>query len=260
MKSSSKTRVTQSLKALFISITSVLIISGCTMVPEQIDVAENQNLVSFETLSKDKSNNSVKGEKARWGGKIVSVTNKKDVSEIEIIYFPENRFGKPITGDESSGRFKAVVDGFIDPIVFEQGRLITVVGEVGDMQMDIIGEQEYQYPTLSAQGYYMWKESRAAEAYAFSPFFFRAGFHPGFFNPWYDPFWHRRYSSRFFFHNRFDRNHRRLSGYRHHGNQNTGRAQTSNSSSSDSTRRSVRRSQAATRDYTRTHRPVVKEK
>jgi outer membrane lipoprotein len=249
----------KSIKALFISLSSIFIITGCAIVPNEIDVNESEKLVSFEAVSKDKENLSAKGEKARWGGKIVSVVNKKDVSEIEIVYFPENRYGKPVTGDDSSGRFKAVVEGFIDPVVFESGRLITVVGEVGDITLDIIGEQEYQYPTLKAQGYYMWKEKRPMEAYAFSPFGFRPGFHPGFFYPWYDPFWHSRFSSRFYLHNRFhtgNRNHHR--GHRQWGNSSAsgGRNQSSNSGSTRSAPRAATRT---TRD-TKPHQPVVRER
>lgn len=182
------------------------LVTGCVNVPNEIDVAENTNLVPFDKVnasivnvgpSTDASlttDNS--GQKARWGGKIVSVVNKKDVSEIEVVFFPENSYGKPKTGMPSSGRFKAVVEGFVDPLVFEQGRLITVVGEVGQSQSGIIGEQDYLYPTLNAMGYYMWKESTninvELDTFGFSPFSYRSGFNNSFFNPWYDP-WYRRH-------------------------------------------------------------------
>lgn len=157
------------------------------MTPENIEVAEVDNLVTYV----DSKSGSLEGKKARWGGKIVSVQNKKDVSEIEIVYFPEARSGKPRTGEPSDGRFKAVVSGFVDPLVFEEGRLITVVGEVGATSVGIIGEQEYQYPVLNAVGYHMWKETSdvRVDTFAFSPFGFHYGFNRGFYNPWYSP-WH----------------------------------------------------------------------
>lgn len=181
-------------------------LSACVTVPSEIDVAKNANLVPFEkvsnsivTVGPDAEGTSTQvdtGKKARWGGKIVSVVNKKDVSEIEVVFFPENKYGKPITSMPSVGRFKAVVEGFVDPLVFEQGRLITVVGEVGDGQTGIIGEQAYLYPTLNAMGYYMWKESTninvELDTFGFMPFGYRSGFNHNFFNPWYDP-WYRRH-------------------------------------------------------------------
>ncbi len=177
----------------------LVVVSGCAVVPDSIDVGKNAMLVPFEEVSAGIANvgpsteaqSLDKGKKARWGGKIVSVVNKKDVSEIEVVFFPENSLGKPKTGMPSAGRFKAVVEGFVDPLVFEQGRLITVVGDVGDSHAGIIGEQEYTYPTLNAKGYYMWKETTdinvEIDSFAFSPFGYGVGYHSSFFNPWYDP-------------------------------------------------------------------------
>jgi len=167
--------------------------SGCSSVPKPIDVPEGEALTSYEVVSANKNNTSFLSSKARWGGKIVKVENKQDVSEIEVVFFPENSFGKPRTGQPSAGRFKAIVEGFVDPIVFEKGRLITVVGEVSAPQTALIGEQAYQYPTLTALGYHMWKETSEVDvdAFAFSPFGFHARYNRAFFSPWYDPFWGR---------------------------------------------------------------------
>jgi outer membrane lipoprotein len=191
-------------KLIALAFLSVFVATGCTIVPEPIDVAKNESLVPFEQISAitqqavnqettAPASISQIGEKARWGGKIVSVENKKEFSEIEVVFFPENSFGKPRTGQPSIGRFKAVVKGFVDPVVFEQGRLITVVGEIGDAQTGIIGEQEYNYPTLNAMGYHMWKQTSEVQVdtFAFAPFGYYAGFNRGFFSPWYDP-WHFR--------------------------------------------------------------------
>lgn len=194
-------------KLIGLAFLSAFVSTGCVVVPKPIDVAKNEKLVPFEQVSattqqvinqesresQDQSASTPMGEKARWGGKIVSVENKKDFSEIEVVFFPENRFGKPLTGQPSVGRFKAVVKGFVDPVVFEQGRLITIVGEIGAAQTGLIGEQEYNYPTLNALGYHMWKQSSEVEinSFAFAPFGYYAGYHRSFFSPWYDP-WHFR--------------------------------------------------------------------
>lgn len=177
----------------------VAALGACAIVPDSIDVADASKLVPFDRVNKVKTqspdSNISLGEKARWGGKIVAVENKKDASEIEIVFFPETDYGKPKTSMPSMGRFKAVVEGFVDPLVFEQGRLITVVGEVGNMQTGIIGEQEYAYPTLNAKGYYMWKETTdikvELDTFGFYPFGYHSGFNRSYFNPWYDP-WYTR--------------------------------------------------------------------
>ncbi|MFT6329690.1 MAG: outer membrane lipoprotein [Bermanella sp.] len=153
---------------LKISIVAVaMLVGGCVIVPEQIEVSDEESLISFESIINGSKTG--QGEKARWGGEIVSVENKKDYSEIEILQYPSNQYGKPRTNLDSAGRFKVQVTGFIDPLVFEKGRLITFLGELGDPTEGIIGEQAYVYPVLLASGYYMWKET---EEYQVSGFYY----------------------------------------------------------------------------------------
>ncbi len=134
-----------------------ILIGGCAIVPEQIKVADDENLVSFESIINGSETG--QGTKARWGGEIVNVENKKEYSEIEILQYPNNHYGKPRSNLDSEGRFKVQVVGFIDPLVFKAGRLITFIGELGEPTEGIIGEQTYVYPVLLASGYYMWKET-----------------------------------------------------------------------------------------------------
>jgi outer membrane lipoprotein len=144
-----------------------MLVGGCAIVPEQIEVSNEESLISFESIINGSKTG--QGEKARWGGEIVSVENKEDYSEIEILQYPSNHNGKPRTSLDSAGRFKVQVSGFIDPLVFEKGRLITFLGQLGDPAEGIIGEQAYVYPVLLASGYYMWKET---EEYQVSGFYY----------------------------------------------------------------------------------------
>ena len=134
-----------------------ILVGGCAIVPEQIEVSDNEDLVSFESIINGSETG--QGTKARWGGEIVKVENKKEYSEIEILQYPNNHYGKPRSNLDSAGRFKVRVAGFLDPLVFEAGRLITFKGELGEPTEGIIGEQTYVYPVLLASGYYMWKET-----------------------------------------------------------------------------------------------------
>ncbi|WP_371192874.1 Slp family lipoprotein [Glaciecola sp. SC05] len=173
-----------------------LLLSGCASVPEQIKIPENAVLVPFNQIINNPEAVSAIGEKARWGGRIVSVQNKQKVSEIEVIFFPEASNGKPKTGEESPGRFKAVVPGFVDPLVFEKDRLITIVGEVATSETGIIGEQNYTYPTLSAVGYFMWQQTSDVQVQniGYDPFLFGMPFHNRGWSTWYNP-WHSGFHS-----------------------------------------------------------------
>lgn len=144
-----------------------LSLAGCSITPDTISTENIGQLVPFEEVL---GNQKVEtGKIARWGGEIVSVNNLKDYSEIEILHLPTNHYGKPMSSKNSEGRFKVKVKGFVDPLVFEKGRLITVVGEVSEPVSDLIGEQAYLYPVVAAEGYHMWKKVQEVET---TPFYF----------------------------------------------------------------------------------------
>lgn len=184
------------MKRILVMVAAALSLGGCAMVPEPIQIAENTPLVPFEQIIQNPEAVAAVGEKARWAGRIVGVQNKAEVSEIEVIFFPSASNGKPQTSEESGGRFKALVPGFVDPLVFEKDRLITIVGEVAPSESGIIGEQNYTYPTLSAVGYFMWKQTTDVQVQnigniGYEPFFFGSPFHrrgwSAWHNPWYSP-------------------------------------------------------------------------
>lgn len=142
-------------------------LAGCSITPDTISTENVGELVEFDQVIGTEAVDS--GKIARWGGEIVSVDNLKDYSEIEILHYPTNHYGKPMNSKNSEGRFKVKVKGFVDPLVFEKGRLITVVGELSEPKSDLIGEQEYLYPVVAAEGYHMWKKVQEVEV---SPFYF----------------------------------------------------------------------------------------
>jgi outer membrane lipoprotein len=111
---------------------------------------------------------------------IVGVENKPNKTFIELAHFPLNHYGKPSTNGETSGRFKVQIDGFVDPIVFEEGRAATFLGTVTAPTAGMVGEQPYIYPTIIADDYHMWRKQ---EVYDVNTYFFN--YHTG----WYSPFY-----------------------------------------------------------------------
>ncbi|OJF68592.1 starvation-inducible protein [Alteromonas sp. V450] len=172
----------------FLVLMSVFIFTGCSIVPDSIDVPEGTTLVGYSKAVT--SGAAIKGEQARWGGVIVGVQNKQDKTFIEVAHFPLNHYGKPIINGETIGRFKAQINGFIDPIVFEEGRAATFLGQVIQPTTGMVGEQPYMYPTISVDDYHMWRKK---EVYEMDGFFF--DYHAG----WYSPFY--RFNNSFAFPN-----------------------------------------------------------
>ena len=159
-----------------------LSLSACAIVPESIQVPENTPLIGYSkavVASKD-----VVGKSARWGGIITNVENKPEQTLIEVVYFPLNHYGKPNTGEDTPGRFKAVISQFVDPILFEKGRTVTFLGTVGQPLAGMVGEQPYMFPALNVEDYHLWRKQ---QVYDTSMMFF--DYYTGWYSPFYHPYW-----------------------------------------------------------------------
>ncbi len=169
------------LRSLFL-LAAIALSTGCSVVPDDIDLPDDTNLVSYNRAVT--GGDSVIGQTARWGGIIVGVENKPEKTFVEIVNFPLNHYGKPNASEETIGRFKVAMDGFVDPIHFEKGRLVTFVGEVQKPIAGMVGEQPYMYPLLNGDNYHMWRKNSVNYI---SPLFFdyRMG--------WYSPFYYGAY-------------------------------------------------------------------
>jgi len=164
--------------ARLLLIVGVVVMSGCAIVPDSIDVPENTVLVSY-TKAVTASHQAL-GQKARWGGIVVGVENKPNATFIEMVHFPLNHYGKPRRNDETVGRFKVKIEGFVDPIAFEEGRSATFLGVLTSPTSGMVGEQPYIYPTIIAEDYHMWREQTT---YDVNPFFFN--YHTGWYSPYF---------------------------------------------------------------------------
>jgi outer membrane lipoprotein len=97
------------------------------------------------------------GSEVRWGGTIVKVENKAAVTWVEVVSRELKDTGRPGGHGESSGRFIASFPGFADPLVFQTGYLLTVVGTIEGQATQPIGEYDYRFPIVKVTGSYLWR-------------------------------------------------------------------------------------------------------
>ena len=121
-------------------------------------------------------------QSVRWGGVILNTDNKENTSLITIVGFPLDAHGEPIVSDKSSGRFIAVVDKFLEPLVYSRDRMITILGKLLKMETLDVGEFPYDYPVIKVSHHYLWPVKIETEIVH----------HPLW---WHDPFspWHYPY-------------------------------------------------------------------
>jgi outer membrane lipoprotein len=140
----------------FLAIVLVVTMAGCAMVPESIQVADDTSLVDYKQVAASPDTTSEKT--ARWGGVITKVENLPKATMIEVLHYPLRGYGRPVSVADSAGRFRVYVDGFLDPMIYEQGRTVTFTGKVLGTEEGLVGEHNYVFPTLKAVGYHLWKD------------------------------------------------------------------------------------------------------
>ncbi len=185
------------------------VLGGCSLMPKSLQ-GEYKNV----TIDEAKQHNAEHA--VRWGGAIVRVENKDNKSVIEIVSTPLGLSGRPQDLEESTGRFLAVVEGFIDPLIYKKGREITVVGLTSGVIDGKIGEMSYPFAVISVTSYHLWRERPYYPNYYYHyrhhsyPSYWHYGF---FYSPSYC--YYHPYYNRYFYHNLGERHHYHYSGIRY---------------------------------------------
>lgn len=144
------------MKNQFITLVCATLLAGCNTVPERLQVAEQTPLLKLsEGLSMTRTDDQTL---ARWGGSIASIDNRSDSTVIDVVAFKLNSRGKPVVGDESQGRFRVYIQGFLDPAIYQPGRAITALGQVVAAERVMVGDYPLNHASLHGKELYLWPE------------------------------------------------------------------------------------------------------
>lgn len=91
-----------------------------------------------------------------WGGKVVQVKNLADHSEIEILGYPLDASQRPRASDSDGGRFIAVMAGYVEPLAYPEGALMTVQGTLDGNRAGQVGEASYVFPLVKVVQAHRW--------------------------------------------------------------------------------------------------------
>lgn len=156
-----------------------LISYGCaSRAPIEIKQAPEKDLTIKEVQAEP---DRFRGTTVRWGGVIAKVENKTTQTWIEIISYQLKKRGRPLLGNQSAGRFIASYDGFVDPLIYTEGREITVAGTISGKTDKSIGEFVYSYPIVTVTASHLWPENPAPPPYDYPPPWW-------YYDPW--PYYH----------------------------------------------------------------------
>jgi outer membrane lipoprotein len=159
------------MRNIVLAITIAAAAGGCATVPAPIAGDNFVKITPQEAVSQNAG-----GQRVRWGGEIINVEPRADVTCFEVLSRELYADARPSHHrDHSDGRFIACSKGFYDPAVFTKGRDLTITGSLNGTEQHKVGEFDYTYPQVAADQVYLWSE--------------RTYYNSGYYGGWYDPFW-----------------------------------------------------------------------
>ncbi|MDU3076918.1 MAG: Slp family lipoprotein [Mixta calida] len=133
---------------------AALLLSGCVTVPDS--VKGRSPVPQQDLLRVMNAPQLYVGQEARFGGKVVKVTNLDGRTRLEIATQPLDERARPRLGAASVGRIWADVNGFIDPVDVTN-QMVTVVGTIKGSEKGEIGKASYIFIVVDVTGYQRWR-------------------------------------------------------------------------------------------------------
>jgi outer membrane lipoprotein len=98
----------------------------------------------------------VDGDTVLWGGMIIEVRNLPDRTEIEVLAYPLDARQRPQLAQPGQGRFIAMLPGFVDPLVYPQGRFLTLRGRLAGATGGAASPTIARHPRVAVEATHLW--------------------------------------------------------------------------------------------------------
>ena len=130
---------------------TILLVAGCASSPFS-DAGYIPALGPADALRGDVA----LGQRMLWGGRIVGITNTAEVTELEVLALPLDRADRPRASAEGGVRFVVRHAGFLEPVNYSPGRLVTVLGRFDGIVERSVGDFVIEQPLLDARRLELW--------------------------------------------------------------------------------------------------------
>jgi outer membrane lipoprotein len=98
-----------------------------------------------------------KGDTVIWGGRIIKTINHKHGTEICILATPLDYRERPEDETVTLGRFIAKTSDYLDPVVYSNGKSVTVAGTIEGIETHPVGERDYVYPVVDIKELHLFR-------------------------------------------------------------------------------------------------------
>ncbi len=143
-----------------------LLISGCAATQSSVQFPPPGDPQYSQILTNPTQ---YQGKAVRWGGVVAEVSNGANQAEMTLVQFPLTRYGIPITTGNSAGRFIVQTDGFLDPLIYEKGALVTVLGNISGEQTRKVDQKSLRMPVVTMTDNQVWPQQYSDRKRPYNP-------------------------------------------------------------------------------------------
>lgn len=139
-----------------LSLALIYLTVSCANTPAFDTTQVDQSLTPQSVIAEPIVNH---GKIVLWGGIILDTRNLKDTTQIEVLAYPLNASHQPLQESKPLGRFVVQHQGYLEPTIYAQGQLLTILGRVSDSQKGKVGESAYTYPVINDEQMHLWSQN-----------------------------------------------------------------------------------------------------
>lgn len=136
-----------------LAISGILIISGCSSVPDEVKGYTAVPEEAPQRVITDPAR--YRGQPVRIGGKVVGIQNLQQRTRLVVAVLPLDSDAKPQLDKQSVGRIVVYVPRVLEPTDY-RNRLVTVMGAVSGEEVGQIGAGRYRFVVVNATGLKRW--------------------------------------------------------------------------------------------------------
>ena len=130
-------------------LSTMLFLSGCAHVMSEANLKFADQSIRYNDLNAKPE--AFAGKTLLLGGIIAGVRGSDDVIMLEVAQLELFKNGVPNEDSRSAGRFLAISTELIDPVVYQPGKLVTIIGEVKGKKIEKIDGVDYPYPLIAVK-------------------------------------------------------------------------------------------------------------
>ncbi|WP_297902711.1 Slp family lipoprotein [Metallibacterium sp.] len=158
-------RLPRLLSLTLLSLSAALLLAACAPAPI---FKPGSNIANVPPETVAQAPERYIGRAVIWGGQVVAVQNMPDTTEVQILGYPLDSSQRPLPNSPAGGRFIAIMKGYVEPLNYPAGALVTLTGHVEGVRVGSVGDASYAFPLVRVDAVHVWT---AAELRSDKPHF-----------------------------------------------------------------------------------------